>query len=32
MLERKLTTTRAGYDDYVATTSSFIPWPPKQAK
>jgi steroid 5-alpha reductase family enzyme len=28
-LERKLTNTRAGYDEYVATTSSFIPWPPK---
>jgi steroid 5-alpha reductase family enzyme len=32
MLERKLTKTRAGYDEYVATTSSFIPWPPKRAK
>lgn len=30
MLERKLSKTRAGYDDYVATTSSFIPWPPKR--
>jgi steroid 5-alpha reductase family enzyme len=29
MLERKLTKTRVGYDDYVATTSSFIPRPPK---
>ena len=25
MLERKLSKTRAGYDEYVATTSSFIP-------
>ena len=31
MLERKLTKTRAGYDEYVATTSSFIPWPPHKA-
>ncbi len=30
MLERKLTKTRAGYDEYVATTSSFIPWPPRK--
>jgi steroid 5-alpha reductase family enzyme len=30
MLERKLTKTRAGYDEYVATTSSFIPRPPRQ--
>lgn len=30
MLERKLTKTRAGYAGYVATTSSFIPWPPKR--
>jgi steroid 5-alpha reductase family enzyme len=32
MLERKLTKTRAGYDEYVATTSSFIPWPPKRVQ
>jgi steroid 5-alpha reductase family enzyme len=32
MLERKLTKTRAGYDEYVASTSSFIPWPPKRAR
>lgn len=31
MLERKLTKTRAGYDEYVATTSSFVPWPPRKA-
>jgi steroid 5-alpha reductase family enzyme len=30
MLERKLTKTRAGYDEYVATTSSFIPRPPRK--
>lgn len=30
MLERKLTTTRAGYDEYVATTSSFFPRPPRR--
>jgi steroid 5-alpha reductase family enzyme len=30
MLERKLTTTRAGYDEYVASTSSFIPRQPKR--
>ena len=29
MLERTLTTTRAGYDDYIATTSSFFPRPPR---
>lgn len=32
MLERKLTKSRAGYDEYVATTSSFIPWRPKAPK
>ena len=30
MLERKLAKTRAGYDEYVATTSSFIPRPPRR--
>ncbi len=30
LLERKLTKTRAGYERYVATTSSFFPWPPKR--
>ena len=30
MLERKLTKTRAGYDEYVATTSSFFPRPPRR--
>jgi steroid 5-alpha reductase family enzyme len=30
MLERRLATTRAGYDEYVATTSSFVPRPPKR--
>lgn len=30
MLERKLTQTRAGYDEYVATTSSFLPRPPRK--
>jgi steroid 5-alpha reductase family enzyme len=30
MLERKLAKTRAGYDEYIATTSSFIPRPPRQ--
>lgn len=30
MLERRLTKTRAGYDEYVATTSSFIPRPPRK--
>ena len=30
MLERKLTKTRTGYDDYVATTSSFIPRPARK--
>jgi steroid 5-alpha reductase family enzyme len=29
MLERKLATTRAGYDQYVATTSSFFPRSPR---
>jgi steroid 5-alpha reductase family enzyme len=31
MLERKLQKTRAGYDEYVAVTSSFIPRAPKRA-
>jgi steroid 5-alpha reductase family enzyme len=30
MLEQKLTKTRAGYDEYVATTSSFFPRPPRR--
>ena len=30
MLERKLAQTRAGYDEYIATTSSFIPRPPRR--
>jgi len=30
MLERKLSSTRKGYEAYVATTSSFIPRPPKK--
>lgn len=30
MLEAKLTKTRSGYDEYVATTSSFIPRRPKR--
>lgn len=29
LLERKLATTRAGYDEYVATTSSFFPRSPR---
>ena len=31
MLERKLSKTREGYADYVATTSSFFPRPPRKA-
>jgi steroid 5-alpha reductase family enzyme len=30
MLERKFSSTRKGYEEYVATTSSFIPRPPKR--
>lgn len=30
MLERKLTKTRSGYDEYVAQTSSFFPCPPRK--
>lgn len=30
MLERKLSKTREGYAEYIATTSSFIPRPPKK--
>ncbi len=30
LLENKLRKTRAGYEQYVATTSSFFPWPPKR--
>ena len=29
LLERGLAKTRPGYADYVAKTSSFLPWPPK---
>ena len=29
LLERKLTRTRPAYADYVARTSSFVPWPPR---
>jgi steroid 5-alpha reductase family enzyme len=31
LLEKKLARTRPGYADYVARTSSVIPWPPKAA-
>lgn len=31
MLERRLRKTRAGYDEYIATTSSFFPRAPKRA-
>ena len=31
LLERKLSETRAGYEEYVATTSSFLPRPPRRA-
>lgn len=30
MLERSLKTKKSGYDDYIATTSAFIPRPPKK--
>lgn len=30
LLEAKLKKTRQGYLDYVASTSDFFPWPPKQ--
>ena len=30
LLEAKLTRTRAGYAEYVARTSSFVPWPPRR--
>jgi steroid 5-alpha reductase family enzyme len=30
LLERSLKTNRPGYEDYVARTSSFFPWPPRQ--
>ena len=29
MLERQLTKTRPGYEDYVRRTSAFFPWPPR---
>ncbi len=29
LLEKKLAKTRAGYAEYVARTSSFVPWPPR---
>jgi len=31
MLEKKLSKTRAGYQEYLATTSSFFPLPPKKS-
>jgi steroid 5-alpha reductase family enzyme len=30
LLERSLKTSRPGYEDYVARTSSFFPWPPRR--
>lgn len=30
MLEKKLKKTRPGYDEYVARTSAFVPWPPRR--
>jgi steroid 5-alpha reductase family enzyme len=32
LLEKTLKTTKPGYEDYVAATSSFIPLPPRQRK
>jgi steroid 5-alpha reductase family enzyme len=32
LLERKLVRTRPAYADYVARTSSFVPWPPRPAR
>ncbi len=31
MLEARLAETRAGYRDYMRTTSALVPWPPKRA-
>ncbi len=31
LLEARLARTRAGYDDYMRTTSALIPWPPRRA-
>jgi steroid 5-alpha reductase family enzyme len=31
LLEARLVHTRAGYREYMATTSAFIPWPPRRA-
>jgi steroid 5-alpha reductase family enzyme len=31
LLERRLKRSRPGYEDYVARTSGFIPWPPKKS-
>lgn len=30
LLERRMKRSRPGYDEYIARTSSFIPWPPKK--
>ena len=32
MLEKKLSKSREGYEDYIATTSSFFPRPPRRAR
>lgn len=31
LLERRLRRSRPGYDEYIARTSSFIPWPPRSS-
>jgi steroid 5-alpha reductase family enzyme len=30
LLERNLTTTKTGYEAYIARTSAFVPWPPRR--
>jgi steroid 5-alpha reductase family enzyme len=32
LLERRLRRSRPGYDDYIARTSAFLPWPPKNLR
>lgn len=31
LLERRMKRSRPGYEDYIARTSSFIPWPPRKS-
>jgi steroid 5-alpha reductase family enzyme len=32
LLEKQLTRTRPGYEEYIQRTSAFVPWPPRKVR